>query len=147
MRRRSGQRRRLLVVAVLGRESRRARCTIRRTTSREPEAIMLRVGFLKVRPDQVDRLRAWTQELTQRRDEVLETFRAESTRHECAYLLQGASGLILVYVQQVDDPERARRAFAASQLPIDLEHKQVMAEVREGPAEAELLFDISAERA
>jgi len=37
-----------------------------------------------------------------------------------------------------------RRAFAASQLPIDLEHKQVMAEVREGPAEMELLFDISA---
>ncbi len=82
--------------------------------------------------------------LTQRRDEVVETFRAESTQHECAYLLQGASGPVLVYVQQVDDPEQARRAFATSQLPIDQDHKQVMAEVREGPAEMELLFDISA---
>jgi hypothetical protein len=83
-------------------------------------------------------------ELTQRRDEVVETFRAEGTRHESAYLLQGASGPVLVYVQQVDDPEQARRAFAASQLPIDLQHKQVMAEVREGRANVELLFDLSA---
>jgi hypothetical protein len=83
-------------------------------------------------------------ELTQRRDEVVETFRAESTQHESAYLLQGASGPVLVYVQQVDDPARAREAFATSQLPIDLQHKQVMAEVHEGPADVELLFDISA---
>ena len=44
-----------------------------------------------------------------------------------------------------DDPEQARQAFAASQLPIDLQHKEVMAEVHEGPAEVELLFDIRAE--
>jgi hypothetical protein len=50
-----------------------------------------------------------------------------------------------VYAQQVDDPEQARQAFAASRLPIDLQHKQVMAEVHEGPAEVELLFDIRAE--
>ncbi|HYY79743.1 MAG TPA: DUF6176 family protein [Actinomycetes bacterium] len=106
---------------------------------------MMQVGFFKVRPDQVERLRGWMHELTQRRHEVLETFRAESTRHECAYLIQGASGPILIYAQQVDAPEQARQAFAASQLPIDLQHKQVMAEVREGPAEVELLFDIDAE--
>jgi hypothetical protein len=51
---------------------------------------MMRVGFFEVRADQVEHLRAWMHELTQRRDEVLETFRAEGTRHECAYLLQGA---------------------------------------------------------
>jgi Family of unknown function (DUF6176) len=106
---------------------------------------MIRVGFFNVRPDQVERLRAWMHELTQRRSEVLETFRAESTQQERAYLLQGASGPILVYAQQVDDPEQARQAFAASQLPIDLQHRQVMAEVREGHAEVELLFDIRAE--
>ena len=106
---------------------------------------MIRVGFFKVRPDHEERLRAWMHELTQRRDEVLETFRAESTQHECTCLLQGASGPILVYAQQVDDPEQARQAFASSQLPIDLQHKRVMAEVHEGPAEVELLFDIRAE--
>ncbi|HEX8858812.1 MAG TPA: DUF6176 family protein [Actinomycetes bacterium] len=108
--------------------------------------MMMRIGFFKVHPDRVERLRAWTQELTDRRAEVLETFRAESTTHECAYLLQGASGPILVYVQEVDDLDQARRAFAASEFPIDLQHKQTMTEVREGPAEVELLFDISAER-
>jgi len=46
---------------------------------------MIRVGFFKVRPDHEERLRAWMHELTQRRDEVLETFRAESTQHECTY--------------------------------------------------------------
>jgi hypothetical protein len=113
-------------------------------TGNIPEAQVLRVGFFNVRPDKVERLRAWMHELTQRRDEVVETFRAEGTQHEGAYLLKGASGPVLVYVQQVDDPERARRAFTASQFPIDLQHKQVMAEVRESPAEVELLFDISA---
>jgi Family of unknown function (DUF6176) len=112
----------------------------------QPEArTMMRVGFFNVRPDQVGRLRDWMHELTQRRDEVLETFGGEGTQHECAYLLQGASGPILVYAVQVDDPEQASRAFAASQLPIDLQHRQVMAEVREGPAEVELLFDIRAD--
>lgn len=76
---------------------------------------MIRVGFFKVRPDPEERLRAWMHELTQRRDEVLETFRAESTQHECTYLLQGASGPTLVYAQQVDDPEQARQAFASSE--------------------------------
>jgi hypothetical protein len=107
---------------------------------------LIRVGFFKIRPDQVERLRAWTHELTQRRDEVLETFRAETTQQECAYLLPGASGPILVYAQQVDDPDQAHRAFAASELPIDLQHKQVMAEIREGSAEVEVLFDIRVER-
>ncbi len=80
---------------------------------------MLRVGFFKIRPDKVDRLRDWMHELTQRRDEVVETFRAESTQQESAYLLQGASGPVLVYVQQVDDPERAPsiRGFSASDRP------------------------------
>jgi hypothetical protein len=107
---------------------------------------LIRVGFFEIRPDQVERLRAWTHELTRRRDEVLETFRAETTQQECPYLLPGASGPILVYAQQVDDPDQAHRAFAASELPIDLQHKQVMAEVREGSAEVEVLFDIRVER-
>ena len=120
------------------------RCTIRRT-SKQPEAHDDASRIPQDPPDQVERLRGWMHELTQRRNEVLETFRAESTRHECADLLQDASGPTLVYAQQVDDPEQARQAFAASQLPIDLQHKQVMAEVHEGQAEVELLFDIRAE--
>ena len=38
-------------------------------------------------------------------------------------------------------PERARAAFAASDLAIDAEHRDVMHEVMEGRAEAELIYE------
>ena len=41
---------------------------------------MMQVGFFKVRPDQVERLRGWMHELTQRRHEVLETFKRSAPK-------------------------------------------------------------------
>jgi len=45
---------------------------------------MLQVVFRRVRPEKVGVLREWMAELNDRRDEVLETFKAETTRHEKA---------------------------------------------------------------
>lgn len=101
------------------------------------------VGFHKVPPEKADRLRSWMNELERRRDEVVETFKQETVRHEQAYLLKGNDSLILVYVIEVQDPGLGRKAFRKSTLPIDLEHKRVMDEVALEPAEAELLYDVS----
>lgn len=104
---------------------------------------MLRVRMVRVHNDRVQDLRAWFRELQSRRSEVLATFEQEGTRAESAHLVPGADGPILVYVMDIDDPERARQAFATSTVPIDIEHKRVMKACCDGPFEAELLFECS----
>ena len=80
-----------------------------------------------------------------RRSEVLETFRQEGTRSESVHLLRGKDGPVLAYVGQVDDLEEARRVFAQSTFPIDIEHKAVLASCVEGRATTELLFECTLE--
>jgi hypothetical protein len=104
---------------------------------------MLRVRMLRVPHDRVEELRTWFRELAARRSEVLETFAQEGTRAEAVHLLSGGDGPVLVYVMDVDDAEKAQRAFASSTLPIDAEHKRVMKACCEGSAEAEVLFECS----
>lgn len=103
---------------------------------------MLRVAFRKIAPDKIDKLRSWMAEAQRRDDEVRETFRQETVRHEQAYLLESAGEYLLVYVMELEDPEAARQAFQHSALKIDHEHREVMAEVVEVNLEPELLYDV-----
>lgn len=104
---------------------------------------MLRVRFFRVHPDGVERLRSWMAELSERRDEVLQTFASETVRHEAAYLIEGADGSVLVYIVEAEDLEHAARAVEESPFPIDLEHRAVMREVLLEEIDAETLFDES----
>lgn len=70
---------------------------------------MLRVRMIRVHHDRVERLRAWFRELSSRRAEVLTTFNQEGTRAESVHLLPGSEGPVLVYVMEIDDPEKAHR--------------------------------------
>jgi hypothetical protein len=106
---------------------------------------VLRVRFFRVRPDKVDRLRAWMEELARRRDEVLETFAQETVRQEAAWLMETVEGTILVYAIEAEDLDQARRAVEKNPFPIDLEHRAVMDEVIEVPIELEQLLDERAE--
>jgi hypothetical protein len=103
---------------------------------------VLDVRFHRIRSDQLDALRAWMAELMRRQDEVRETFRNEGVRHEQAFLLQSVDGPVLIYAHEVDDPEAARRAYLASTLPVDLQHREVMRTALDGAAEAELLYEV-----
>jgi hypothetical protein len=87
-------------------------------------------------------LRAWLAELQQRSDEVRETFRNEGVRHEQAYLLETADGPVLIYAIEIDDPEAAQRAYATSTLPLDLQHREVMATTISGPLDLAPLYDV-----
>jgi hypothetical protein len=102
---------------------------------------VLRVRFFRVRPDKIDRLRAWMEELSQRREEVLETFAHETVCHEAAWLMETVEGTILVYAIEAEDLDQAQRAVEENPLPIDLEHRAVMDEVIEVPIELEQLLD------
>lgn len=103
---------------------------------------MIRVAFRKIAPDKIEKLRSWMAEAQRRDDEVRETFRQETVRHEQAYLIDSADDHILVYVMELEDPESARQAFQESALKIDHEHRAVMADVVEANVEAELLYDV-----
>ena len=104
---------------------------------------MLRVRIVRVHSDRVAELRAWFRELDSRRSEVLATFEQEGTRAESVHLVPSADGPVLLYAMEVEDFEKARQAFEASTLPIDLEHKAIMRACCNGPFEAELLFECS----
>lgn len=106
---------------------------------------MLRVGVARVHEDKVERLRGWMAELGERMDEVKETFAPEGTRHEQVHLLSTSDGPLLVYVMEVEDVEASRQAFQASTLPIDQQHREVMAEVIAERVHTEVLLDAHAD--
>jgi hypothetical protein len=120
-----------------------AYASIREAPATTGGAALLKIAMRRVADGEVDRLRSWMSELMQRRDEVIATFENEGVRHELAYLLPVTDGWILVYAMEMEDPERASAAFRASSLPIDHEHKQVMAKVLGAPVDAELLYDVA----
>ena len=103
---------------------------------------MLRVAFRRIHPDRVDRLRAWLAELPRRADEVRQTFDNEGVTHEQAFLVETLTGPLLIYAIEVADVARGAEAYARSTLPIDLEHRQVMADVVIGEGGAELLYEL-----
>lgn len=104
---------------------------------------MLEVAFLRVKEDKVDVLKEWMEEIRRREGEVLETFYNEGARHEAAYLLEDADGPLLVYVQETVDAQTAHQAFRESELPIGLEHRQVMQDVIAGRLDVEELLNLS----
>ncbi len=106
---------------------------------------MLKISVQMVKPEQERKLRDWLSELMRRQDEVRETFKQETVRHEQGYLLQINDGTALIYIVEADDLEQASKAYKDSTLPIDAEHRSVMQEVLGKPVPAELLYDVTLE--
>ncbi|MEV6610839.1 DUF6176 family protein [Kutzneria sp. NPDC051319] len=106
---------------------------------------MIHLSVLRLRPDKLDRLTDWFSEANERGDEVRQTFAQEGVRHEQAYLLHTADGPLVIYVEEVKDIVAAEAAFRSSTIPIDAEHKAVMAEVIDGKVDTTLLFDMTAD--
>jgi hypothetical protein len=105
---------------------------------------VINVEVTKVSPDKTERLRSWLAEVQTRSEEARVTLANEGVRHERALLVETSDGPLLVYVVECEDYDAAREAFAQSEQPIDLEHKQVMSEVRGEPVPAEVLLDMRA---
>ena len=103
---------------------------------------MLKAAFVKVREDKVGRLRAWSEELQGRAEEVRDAFAAQSTNKERAYLVYGLETPLLVLVYDFDDPARAHEAFRSSTLAIDQDYKRVMDEVMDDALDAEVLYEV-----
>jgi len=104
---------------------------------------MIKVVIRKVRPEKETRLRDWLAELNVRADEVRETFKGETVRAEQAFIVNGESGPILVYIMEAEDFERGAKAYAESTHKIDAEHRSVMKECLSEPMPLAPLYDVS----
>jgi hypothetical protein len=96
----------------------------------------------RVNPGKTSRLRAWYEELESRRDEALETQRAEGVRQEHAFILPGDDFDLLAVVVEVEDMDKANAAFFASPFKIDAEHLAVMDECTEGGGVGRIYADL-----
>ena len=104
---------------------------------------MIMAAFSQVRPDQVEQLRAFGDELDQRRGEMEQALATAGTRQERAFLLRSVEPPIVVFIYDFDDPARATQAFRESNRPVDRRYKQVMDTVLADPVEVELLYDVT----
>jgi hypothetical protein len=103
---------------------------------------VLKVKVSRIRPEKVDRLKAWLEEASRRADEIRETFVAEGVAHEQGFILETTDGPVFVYAIEVADYDAALAAFKESPFPIDAEHKAVLAEVLDGEIDVPLLIDV-----
>jgi hypothetical protein len=96
----------------------------------------------RVKPGKTERLRAWYEELEDRREEALETQRAEGVRQENAFILPGADFDLLAVFIEVEDMDKANAAFYSSPFKIDAEHLAVMDECTEGGGRGRVYADL-----
>lgn len=102
---------------------------------------MLYTRFYRVKPERVDRLRAWMREVATREGEARQSYAQEGTTHVQAHLLLAGPAPVLVFIAEVGNEREARAANVASELVIDREHRDIMHEVVDGRAEAEVIYE------
>jgi hypothetical protein len=105
------------------------------------ENSMVTVTFARIRPEKEQRLREWLADLNARQPEVRASLADEGVRQEQIYILPSSDGPILVYAMDAEDVRLAFDAFDHSKLPIDEQHRAVLAEVTSGPITAEAVYD------
>jgi Tfp pilus assembly protein PilO len=102
---------------------------------------MLHATVARVDEDDVPRLRSWLAGLSSRLDELRGSYRQQGTRQELFLLVRTRRAPLLVIIAEVEDVEHASHSFLRSQLPIDLEFKELFQELSPEQAEVELLYD------
>lgn len=83
---------------------------------------------IPLRPGKTDRFVAWLDEVRPRRAEMLSAMAAEGVIAETMALERGESGEFVVFYTRAESLERANRAFATSEAPIDVETRAIIAE-------------------
>ena len=87
------------------------------------------LSVIKLKPDKINRLKKWCEELNKRKGEVVETMKREGIYTESAFLHRTEDGDFLIYYIEAEDFERAMEVFYKSEKKIDREHRRVLEEV------------------
>jgi hypothetical protein len=104
---------------------------------------MLMATFARVNEEDLPRLREWLGSLSERRAELRESYRQQQTRHELFFLIRTERSPLLILISEVADPEQASSSFLRSNLPIDVEFKNLVQDIARAEGAVELLYDSS----
>jgi Family of unknown function (DUF6176) len=83
----------------------------------------IRCVRIKLKPNSLDRVHNWADELKCRKDEVLEALMAEGVTLEAAFLEKASDGDYLIYVIKADKLSKADNVTKKSNRPIDEFHR------------------------
>jgi L-rhamnose mutarotase len=82
----------------------------------------------EIRPEKVQDLKDWMDEVRNRMDEIVETLQDEGVKTESVFLEDSAQGAFLVTYMEAEDVQKAQQTFAESTNEIDVQHKQTLEE-------------------
>src|SRR2546421_4972402 len=99
-------------------------------------------GKVKLKPGSLLRVRAWAEELKNRREEALETMRDEGVVVESAFLDRTSEGDFLIYYMKAESFEQAAAVVKHSLHAIDAYHQAFKQETTESNTPLELLVDL-----
>ncbi|EGI76887.1 DUF6176 family protein [Hylemonella gracilis] len=97
---------------------------------------------VKLKPNSLERVRAWACEINARRPEALETLARESVWIESVFLDANPLGDYLIYYMRADSLDRATTAALESTAAIDAFHKSFKRETWSEVQKLELLVDL-----
>ena len=96
---------------------------------------------IKLKPNSLQRLKEWAEELNKRKYEALETLKDEGVYIEAAFIDKTEIGDFLIYFMKVDDLEHANQIAKRSKHAIDAYHKKFKIDCWESKEDLELLID------
>jgi hypothetical protein len=97
---------------------------------------------IRLKPDSVERVRAWAKTINGRKDEALATLRDEGVILETVFLDQNTEGDFLIYLMKAESFERAKEAAQRSVHAIDEYHQKFKKECWESGEKLEMLIDL-----
>jgi hypothetical protein len=86
-------------------------------------AMETRAFSIKLKPNSIDRVRAWAEEIMRRKEEALETLRDEGVVLECFFLDRRDDGDYLISIMAAQDFERSQTVVRTSTHAIDAFHQ------------------------
>ncbi|MGH2585019.1 MAG: DUF6176 family protein [Dehalococcoidia bacterium] len=98
---------------------------------------------IRLRPDSLERVRAWAEEMNRRRDEALATLVDEGVYVESVFLDRAGDGDFLIYYMKAESFGRATAAVQRSPHAIDAYHQQFKRDTWVSGQRLELLVDLT----
>ena len=97
---------------------------------------------IRLKPDSIEKVRAWAKTLNERKDEALATLRDETVILEAVFLDQTTDGDFLIYLMKAESFEKANAAVKASAHAIDEYHQNFKRECFADGKQLEMLIDL-----
>ena len=97
---------------------------------------------IKLKPNSIDRIYEWANEINSKKDEAYATLRDEGVIIESVFLEKAQEGYFLIYYMKMESVEKADEVVSNSKHAIDEYHKNFKKATWEKGEKLELLVDL-----